>query len=85
MVGCRNPALAGVAFLIGAFIPLLLTVFVPHREYWGIPAAVAISLVAVSLMAARAGHHSVCRAIVRSLIVGVGATLISYLVGPFLF
>ncbi|MEQ6898103.1 VIT1/CCC1 transporter family protein [Microbacterium sp. KR10-403] len=76
---------AGIAFLIGAFIPFLLTVFVPHLEYWGILAAVVVSLVAVSLIAARAGHLSVRRTIVRSLIVGVGTTLISYLVGLFLF
>jgi VIT1/CCC1 family predicted Fe2+/Mn2+ transporter len=76
---------AGIAFLIGAFIPFLLTVFVPHLEYWGILAAVVVSLVAVSLIAARAGHLSVRRTITRSLIVGVGTTLISYLVGLLLF
>ncbi|WP_029145338.1 VIT1/CCC1 transporter family protein [Microbacterium luticocti] len=76
---------AGSAFLVGALIPFLIALFVPALEFWVILATVVVSLIVVSVIAARTGRLSVRRTIVRSLGVGLGTALISYLVGLLLF
>ena len=81
-----QPAWAGVtsglAFLVGALIPLMITVFVPVQiEVWAIVVAVVLSLALTSSLAARAGRMSLPRTLVRTLGVGVGTMLVSYVVG----
>lgn len=73
---------SGLAFFFGALIPLLITIFVPVRiEVWAIVVAVVLSLTLTSWLASRAGHMSLKRTLTRSISVGVGTMVISYLVG----
>lgn len=77
---------SGLAFLVGALIPLLITLFVPVKiEVWAIVLAVVVSLTLTSWLAARTGHMSVRRTVVRTLAVGIGTMAVSYLAGSILF
>jgi len=82
----RAGASAGIAYALGAMIPLLITLFVPVSiEAWAVLAAVIVSLTITSLVVSRTGHLPTTRVLVRTLVVGVGTMLISYLAGFFLF
>ena len=71
-----------IAFAIGAGVPVLITFLAPVRvETWAILAAVVVSLVLTSLVAAAVGRLSAVRMLVRSLIVGLGTMAVSYLAG----
>ncbi|MPM75130.1 hypothetical protein SDC9_122121 [bioreactor metagenome] len=73
---------AGLSFLSGALVPLLITVFVPVAlESWVILGAVVLSLVLTSVLAARRGHLSARRMVGRTLVVGVGTLAASYVAG----
>ena len=77
---------ASIAYLLGAAIPLLITVFAPVAiESWAIFVAVAVSLVVTSLVGARTGHMHVGRTVARTLAVGLGTLAVSYAVGQLLF
>jgi VIT1/CCC1 family predicted Fe2+/Mn2+ transporter len=77
---------ASVAYLLGAGIPLLITLFAPVAiEAWAILAAVAVSLIVTSVVAARTGHMHVGRTIARTLVVGLGTLSISYALGQAIF
>jgi VIT1/CCC1 family predicted Fe2+/Mn2+ transporter len=71
-----------IAFMLGALIPVLITFFAPVAiETWAIIAAVVVSLVLTSLVAAGIGKLSALRMLIRSLIVGLGTMGVSYLAG----
>lgn len=77
---------SGIAFLVGSFIPLLISFTVPVRlEVWAILVAVTVSLVFVSIFAARTGHMSIGRTIMRTLGVAIATMGLSYAVGSFFF
>jgi vacuolar iron transporter family protein len=77
---------SAIAYAIGAAIPLLITLLVPSQvEKWAIAAAVAVSLIATSVVGARSGHMSVGPILLRTLAVGVGTMLVSYFVGQLVF
>jgi VIT1/CCC1 family predicted Fe2+/Mn2+ transporter len=77
---------ASIAYLLGAGIPLLITLFAPVAiEAWAILAAVAVSLVVTSVVDARTGHMHVGRTVARTLVVGLGTLSISYLLGQAIF
>ena len=77
---------ASIAYLIGAAIPLLITVFAPVAiEAWAIFAAVAVSLVVTSVVGARTGQMHVGRTVARTLAVGLGTLAISYGLGQLIF
>ena len=79
-------AASGLAFLVGAVVPLLITVLAPVQiETWVILLAVALSLLGCSLIAARSGGMSLRRTIGRALTVGLGTLLVSSIVGSILF
>ena len=81
-----NGVTATAAFMLGAFIPLLITILVPGKlEAWAILFAAIVSLVITSIVSARSGRTTVWRAIARSLTVGVGTLGVSYLVGLLIF
>lgn len=73
---------AGIAFMLGAAIPLVITALVPVAiETWAILFAVIVSLTLTSLVGARSGQTRVWRTIVRTVAVGVCAIGLSYLIG----
>ncbi|WP_431277140.1 VIT1/CCC1 transporter family protein [Leifsonia poae] len=77
---------ASAAFVLGALIPLLITILVPGAlEAWAILVAVAVSLVLTSIVSARTGRTGVSRTIARALTVGLGTLGVSYLVGLLIF
>jgi VIT1/CCC1 family predicted Fe2+/Mn2+ transporter len=77
---------SGLAFLLGAAIPLSITILVPVKmEVWAILGAVVISLVATSWIAAKSGRMSVRGTLIRTLSVGIGTLLVSYICGLLLF
>lgn len=77
---------SGLAFLIGATIPLAITLLVPVQlEVWAILLAVIVSLTVTSYVAAKSGRMSVRGTLARTLAVGVGTMLVSYLCGLLLF
>ncbi|GAA1440526.1 VIT1/CCC1 transporter family protein [Leifsonia poae] len=77
---------AGVAFVLGALVPLLITILVPGRlEAWAVLLAVIVSLILTSIVSARSGRTTVLRTIGRSLTVGVGTLGVSYLAGVLIF
>ena len=79
-------ATSGIAFFVGALVPLLITVLAPvQTETWVIIVAVALSLLVCSVIAARSGGMSVRRTIGRSLVFGIGTLLFSAIVGSILF
>jgi VIT1/CCC1 family predicted Fe2+/Mn2+ transporter len=83
------PAWAGfsatIAFVLGALIPIAITVLVPGAlEAWAVLVAVAVSLTVTSIVGARRGRTMVWRTIARTLIVGIGTLTVSFLVGSLL-
>jgi VIT1/CCC1 family predicted Fe2+/Mn2+ transporter len=73
---------SAIAYLLGAAIPLGVTVAVPVAvEGWFILGAVFVSLIVTSGIGARTGHMSLSRTLVRTLTVGLGTMGVSYLVG----
>jgi vacuolar iron transporter family protein len=73
---------SAIAYLLGAAIPLSVTVAVPVGiESWLILAAVFGSLIVTSGIGARTGHMNLSRTIVRALTVGSVTMAVSYLVG----
>ncbi len=73
---------AGIAFALGAAVPLLITWLAPVAiETTAIVLAVVLSLVLTSLVAARAGHLMLRRVLVRTLVVGLGTMGVSYVAG----
>ena len=77
---------ASIAYLLGAAIPLLITLFAPVAiEAWAIVAAVCVSLVVTSIVGARTGNMHVGRTVARTLAVGLGTIAISYALGQLIF
>lgn len=77
---------ASLAFVVGALVPLLITLLVPSQvEAWAVLFAVVASLVLTSIVSARTGRTGVLRTIARSLTVGVGTLTVSYLAGLLIF
>lgn len=90
VLGPVEPIWAGVAatfaFMVGASIPLLITWFAPVAiETWAILAAVVFSLILTSIIAARGGRLSLSKVLVRTLTVGLGTMIVSYLTGQAFF
>lgn len=82
----RAPLVAGIssglAFAVGAGIPLLITVLAPLRlDAIAVLIAVVLSLTLTSIIAARSSYMSAPRTIIRSLVVGLGTMLVSYVAG----
>ena len=76
---------AGLAYMVGALVPLLITYFAPvDVEPWAILAAVTVTLVLSSLVAARAGQLMPRRMLARTLTVGVLTLTVSYAAGELL-
>jgi VIT1/CCC1 family predicted Fe2+/Mn2+ transporter len=77
---------SAVAYLLGAAVPLLVTLAVPVAvEGSLILAAVVLSLIVTSVVGARTGHTPLLRTLLRSLIVGLGTLGVSYLIGQLIF
>jgi VIT1/CCC1 family predicted Fe2+/Mn2+ transporter len=77
---------AGIAFTIGAAVPLAITIVVSSAvESWAIVVAAVASLTLTSLVASGAGDLSVRRTLARTLAVGVGTLGVSYAAGRILF
>lgn len=77
---------AAIAFMVGAAIPLLITVFAPVAiETWAILVAAIVSLTLTSLVGSRTGRMKFTRVLMRSLTVGIGTMVVSFLVGLLLF
>lgn len=73
---------AGIAFALGAAVPLLITWLAPVAiEATAIVLAVVLSLVLTSLVAAQAGHLMLRRVLMRTLVVGLGTMGVSYVAG----
>lgn len=77
---------SAIAYLLGAVIPLIITVVVPvAAESLVILAAVCVSLTVTSSIGARSGHIKPTRAVARALTVGLGTIAVSYLAGSLIF
>jgi VIT1/CCC1 family predicted Fe2+/Mn2+ transporter len=77
---------SAIAYLLGASIPLIITVAVPvAAETSLILVAVVVSLIATSSIGARTGHMKLPRALARALTVGLGTMAVSYLAGSLIF
>ncbi|MFF2050567.1 VIT1/CCC1 transporter family protein [Leifsonia sp. NPDC058194] len=77
---------ASAAFVLGALVPLLITILVPGKlEAWAVLLAAVASLILTSIVSARSGRTGVLRTIARSLTVGVGTLGASYLAGLLIF
>lgn len=76
---------AGLAYMIGALVPLLITYYAPvDVEPWAILAAVTLTLVMSSLVSARAGELMPRRMLARTFIVGILTMAVSYAAGELL-
>src|SRR5262245_47388691 len=77
---------AAVAYALGAAIPLVITLTVPVEiGAWAILLAAIVSLTLTSIVAARTGRMNLRRTLARTLIVGIMAMGVSYLVGKLVF
>jgi VIT1/CCC1 family predicted Fe2+/Mn2+ transporter len=77
---------SAIAYLLGAAIPLIVTVVVPATvESSLILAAVFVSLIVTSGIGARTGHMNLPRTLARALTVGLGTMAVSYLAGNLIF
>ncbi len=86
MSGAISVALgAGVAFLIGATVPILISVITPvtWRDECTI-LAVAVALGFTSIILARLGHTRIWQPLARSVFIGLAALGSSYFVGSML-
>lgn len=71
-----------VAYMAGAFVPLLITYLAPvDVEPIAILGAVLIALVLSSLVSARAGQLTTRRTLGRTLVVGAATMAVSYAAG----
>lgn len=76
---------AGLAYMIGALIPLLITLLAPvDIEPWAILAAVTVALVLSAVVAARTGQLMPRRMLARTLAVGVLTMAVSFAAGELL-
>jgi VIT1/CCC1 family predicted Fe2+/Mn2+ transporter len=76
---------AGLAYMVGALVPLLITYVAPvDIEPWAILAAVVITLALSSVVAARTGELMPRRMLARTLVVGVLTLVVSYAAGELL-
>jgi VIT1/CCC1 family predicted Fe2+/Mn2+ transporter len=76
---------AGLAYMIGALVPLLITYFLPvDVESWAILLAVVVTLVLSSLVATRTGQLLRRRMLARTLTVGVLTLGVSFAAGELL-
>ncbi len=76
---------AGLAYMVGALVPLLITYFAPvDIEPWAIGAAVVIALVLSSLVSSRTGQLMPRRMLARTLVVGAVTLVVSYVAGELL-
>ena len=76
---------AGLAYMLGALVPLLITYFAPvDIEPWAILAAVVLTLLLSSFVAARTGQLMRRRMLARTLTVGVFTLAVSYAAGELL-
>jgi VIT1/CCC1 family predicted Fe2+/Mn2+ transporter len=76
---------SGVAYMLGALVPLLITYFAPvDVEPWAILTAVTITLVLSSLVSSRTGQLMPRRMLARTLVVGVLTMAVSYAAGELL-
>lgn len=77
---------SAISYLLGAAIPLIITVLVPvAAESWVILGAVFVSLIVTSTIGARTGHMDLWRVLARALTVGLGTMAVSYLAGSLIF
>ncbi|MCL2419398.1 MAG: VIT1/CCC1 transporter family protein [Conexibacteraceae bacterium] len=78
---------AGLAYLLGAAIPLIITIVTPGTSTDSvlIYAAAFISLIVMTTIGARTGHMDLRRAIVRTVVVGLATMTLSYLAGRLVF
>lgn len=77
---------SAIAYLLGAAIPLIVTVVVPATvESSLILAAVFVSLIVTSGIGARTGHMNLLRTLARALTVALGTMAVSYLAGNLIF
>jgi VIT1/CCC1 family predicted Fe2+/Mn2+ transporter len=77
---------SAIAYLLGAAIPLIVTVLVPAAvESSLILAAVLVSLIVTSAIGARTGHTNLPRTLARALTVGLGTMTVSSLFGSAIF
>ena len=77
---------SAIAYLLGAAIPLIVTVVVPAAvESSLILAAVFVSLIVTSGIGARTGHMNLPRTLARALVVGLGTMAVSYVAGSLIF
>jgi VIT1/CCC1 family predicted Fe2+/Mn2+ transporter len=77
---------SAVVYLLGAAVPLIVTLAVPVAvEGSLILAAVVLSLIVTSIVGARTGHTPLLRTLIRSLIVGLGTLGVSYVIGKLIF
>ena len=77
---------SAIAYLLGAAIPLAVTVAAPVAvESWLILAAVVVSLIVTSAIGARTGHTNLSHTLVRTLTIGLATMAVSYLVGKLVF
>lgn len=76
---------AGLAFLLGSIMPLLITILTPMtaRVSW-IAGIAVLSLAITSLVLSRRGRSNVVATMLRSVVLGVGTLAISYLLGDWL-
>ena len=73
---------AGLGFLLGAAVPILISVLAPgfwRDEYTVV--AVAVALAVTSVVLAKLGHTSIWQTLLRSVFIGLAALGTSYLVG----
>lgn len=76
---------AGLAYITGALIPLLITYFAPVAvETWAILTAVVVALALSSLVAARTGGLVPRRMVTRTIVVGLLTMSISFVAGELL-
>lgn len=81
----RDSVAGGVAFAVGALVPVLVTVLMPFawRTSYTVVTAVG-SLIVTSVVLSRLGHSHVWFTILRSVLVGLGSLGITYALGDWL-
>lgn len=81
----REAVLAGLAFMIGALVPLTATILVPWDTREELVLLISVlSLVATSVVLSRRGMSRMGRTVVRSVVVGLCALGVSYVLGDWL-
>lgn len=78
-------AVGGVAYAIGALVPVLINYFAPVRiETWAILTAMLTAFVTTSVIGSRVGQMQARSMLTRSLVVGACTLVGSFLVGEWL-